>query len=228
MGSVEAARRVTLSPEVTGRIVEVNPAVMPGGSLEAGKLLVRLDDRDYRLAVDQAQAAVEARRSELKIEEGRAVVARREWDGLAGRIDARGRQRKPRPAKAPAGQCTRGPLGCGEAASPGPPSTWSAAPSTCPSTPWWWRRERGRGRGGEPPRPDWPRSSAWIASGSAWPSPWRGSTGSASQGVRARRRDPWPSSIRATRAFGPERVTCSACWAIWTPPGRQARLLVAV
>lgn len=87
MGTVQPSRQVTLQPEVTGRILEQSPALVPGGLLEAGELVARIDDRDYRLAVDQAMATVERSRSELKVEEGRALVAAREWEGLQGRID---------------------------------------------------------------------------------------------------------------------------------------------
>jgi membrane fusion protein (multidrug efflux system) len=51
------ARTVAISSQVNGAIVDV--PVTDNQLLEAGGVLVRIDDRDYRAAVDQAQAQVD-------------------------------------------------------------------------------------------------------------------------------------------------------------------------
>lgn len=79
MGTVMPSRELAVFPEVTGAVVEQNPRLVPGGCLAAGDLMVRIDDRDYRLVVEQQQAAVEKARFDLQVEEGRQVVAQREW-----------------------------------------------------------------------------------------------------------------------------------------------------
>jgi len=84
LGTVKPSKEVTITPEVTGRILEHNPRLMPGGSLKAGELIVRLDAREYELAEAQQLAAVERAEFDLKIEEGRQVIAQREWK-LVGR-----------------------------------------------------------------------------------------------------------------------------------------------
>ncbi len=79
MGTVVAAKRVVLQPEVSGRIIEQSPRLLPGGLFEAGEVVVRIDPRDYETAVKQQEAAVEQARLEIQLEKGRQVIAEREW-----------------------------------------------------------------------------------------------------------------------------------------------------
>jgi membrane fusion protein (multidrug efflux system) len=51
------SRPVSISPEVTGSLVEVR--VNDNQVVKAGDVLARIDDRDYRAAVDNAQAQIE-------------------------------------------------------------------------------------------------------------------------------------------------------------------------
>ncbi len=81
-GVVEPARRITLSPEVTGRIVELSDHLVLGGRIRAGERLVKIDARDYRLDVRARQSAVERARLDLEQEKGRGRVAEREWELL--------------------------------------------------------------------------------------------------------------------------------------------------
>jgi RND family efflux transporter MFP subunit len=82
-GTVTPARQVALTPEIAGRVVWVSDALVPGGRLEAGELMVRLDARDHELAVRQQLAEVDRARMELEIERGRGAVAEREWQLFA-------------------------------------------------------------------------------------------------------------------------------------------------
>jgi len=82
-GVVEPARRITISPEVTGRIVELSDHLVLGGRMRAGEQLVRLDARDYRLDVRARKTAVDRAKLDLEVEQGRSKVAKREWDLLA-------------------------------------------------------------------------------------------------------------------------------------------------
>lgn len=56
-----------LVAEVRGRIVEVAPALVAGGFFESGDLLLRLDDRENRIAVARAEAQVKLRKSEAEL-----------------------------------------------------------------------------------------------------------------------------------------------------------------
>jgi len=83
-GTVIPARSVDLRSEVSGRVVAAHPALEPGGRLRRGRVAVRLDARDYRVRVTEAKAALQQARFELELEEGRQVVARKEFE-LLGR-----------------------------------------------------------------------------------------------------------------------------------------------
>jgi RND family efflux transporter MFP subunit len=78
-GTVQPARKVTLSAEVGGRIVEVSEEAVPGGRVRKGAVLARIDPRDYQLAVQQEEARVRQAQVELELERGRQGVAEREW-----------------------------------------------------------------------------------------------------------------------------------------------------
>jgi len=79
MGTVVAAKRVVLQPEVSGRIVEQSSQLLPGGLFRKGDVILRIDPRDYETAVKQQEAAVEQAHLEVRLEKGRQVIAEREW-----------------------------------------------------------------------------------------------------------------------------------------------------
>jgi RND family efflux transporter MFP subunit len=81
-GLVQAARRVTLTAEVGGRIISHSPQLIPGGRVQKGELLAQIDPRDYRLMVAQEQGRVRQAEVELELERGRQRVALREWELL--------------------------------------------------------------------------------------------------------------------------------------------------
>ncbi len=81
-GTVRARISVQLVPQVSGRIVEVHPAMTAGGFFRAGEPLVVIESTDYELAVRRAEAAVERARVQLQQAEAQAEVARREWDRI--------------------------------------------------------------------------------------------------------------------------------------------------
>ncbi len=62
-GRVRVTTRVQLAAQVSGRVLEV--AVAEGRTVRAGDLLVRIDDREARAAVAQAEAAVDRARGLL-------------------------------------------------------------------------------------------------------------------------------------------------------------------
>jgi membrane fusion protein, multidrug efflux system len=86
-GTVVPRSETALLPEITGRVVQVSPSLLPGGFFETGELLVRLESRDYELAVVSARAQVAQATARLHVEEEEAAVARREWSVL-GRGEA--------------------------------------------------------------------------------------------------------------------------------------------
>jgi len=83
-GNVQPRTQITLSPEISGIVAEVSPALVPGGFFEAGELLVQLEPTDYELAATQAVAQVIAATARLIREEAEAEVASAEWAELGG------------------------------------------------------------------------------------------------------------------------------------------------
>ena len=83
-GTVRPARQVVLQPEVSGRVVWQNDALVPGGYLEKNALLVRIDARDFQLSLESSEANVAKARLDYKLERSRKEVAEREWKLFGG------------------------------------------------------------------------------------------------------------------------------------------------
>lgn len=86
-GTVVPALTIDLAAEISGRVTWKNPELTVGGQVKAGDLLVRIDQRDYKLALAQQTAAVARAEAELELERGRKRVAEEEWR-LFGQADA--------------------------------------------------------------------------------------------------------------------------------------------
>ena len=65
-GTVTPRTQADLIAEVDGRIVWIAPTFAPGGFFDAETPLIRLEARDYELALDRAHASVQRARSERK------------------------------------------------------------------------------------------------------------------------------------------------------------------
>jgi RND family efflux transporter MFP subunit len=83
-GTAEAARVVTLMPQVSGRVTWVSDKLVPGGFVASGERLAQIDPSDYRLAIEQEKSRVRRAELELELENGRGEVAMREWKLLGG------------------------------------------------------------------------------------------------------------------------------------------------
>lgn len=84
MGTVVAAREIELRPQVSGEVAELHPAFVPGGILGEGDGILRIDSRDYNLAVVRQKAQLAQAESALVLEQGRRDVAEREWELVQG------------------------------------------------------------------------------------------------------------------------------------------------
>ena len=81
-GIVVPERQVVVSPQVSGRVVWRSRDLEPGGRVRAGAQLVRIDRRDYELAIRAEQSRVRKAELDLQVELGRQGIAQREWDLL--------------------------------------------------------------------------------------------------------------------------------------------------
>lgn len=78
-GTVIPARQVQLAAEVGGRVTWIDPDLEPGGRFGKGERLLKVDARDYQLAVEQQAAQVTQARTALELEKARRRVAEKEW-----------------------------------------------------------------------------------------------------------------------------------------------------
>ena len=74
-GTINARSYVELVPEVSGRVVEVSTALRAGGSFRAEEILIGIDERDFRFALDQANAEVAGAESNLLLQQTEGGVA---------------------------------------------------------------------------------------------------------------------------------------------------------
>lgn len=81
-GTVIPAREVTIRPQVSGRVISQNEALVPGGHLTKGDEIVRIDPSDYEFALTEKRAELVEAEYENDVEKGRQLVARREFDQL--------------------------------------------------------------------------------------------------------------------------------------------------
>lgn len=81
-GTVQPKVQAEVVPQVSGKVVAINPDFKDGGFIEAGEALITIDPRDYELAVQRAQAEVARAEVELDIERAEAEVSRQEWEQL--------------------------------------------------------------------------------------------------------------------------------------------------
>jgi RND family efflux transporter MFP subunit len=81
-GTVNPKVEVDIIPEVAGKVVYIHPELIVGGLIPANETILRIDPRDYELAVRQSEAAVADATVILEIEQAEAEVARTEWKQL--------------------------------------------------------------------------------------------------------------------------------------------------
>ena len=75
-GTVQPRSQSELIPEVSGRVMWTSPSLVDGGSFAANDVLLRIDDADYRNAVQRSEAALE--RAEVEHEFARDELKRLE------------------------------------------------------------------------------------------------------------------------------------------------------
>ena len=91
-GEVVAARTLVVRPEIGGTIVALSDGLTPGGLVLAGEVLIRLDDREQRLAVAQAEAEMRQIEARIATENGQQERAKRDLARLPGKLTESQRQ----------------------------------------------------------------------------------------------------------------------------------------
>ena len=94
-GTVQNHQRLIVKPEISGRVVKLNPRLVIGETLDKGAALLQIDPRDYRVAMDEQRASLAKAEFDLQVELGNQAVAKREWSLLnpsAGEVNTLSRQ----------------------------------------------------------------------------------------------------------------------------------------
>jgi len=81
-GTVRPTQSSTLVAEVTGTINELSDTFVVGGRFAKGDILVQIDERDYSIALTQAQANLAQSKAVLQEETARGQLAKSEWESL--------------------------------------------------------------------------------------------------------------------------------------------------
>ncbi|BCS87962.1 efflux RND transporter periplasmic adaptor subunit [Pseudodesulfovibrio sediminis] len=84
MGTVTAAREISLESRVSGEVQTVSPNFVPGGFFAQGEEILRINPEDYELALSEVKADVTTAEYDLKLEQGYQKVSAREWNLLKG------------------------------------------------------------------------------------------------------------------------------------------------
>lgn len=86
-GSVIPSRKVIIKPQVSGLVVSQSDSLTSGGHVKAGDEIIRIDSKDYELALAEVRSNLEQARFEREVESGRQVVAEREWNEIQAELD---------------------------------------------------------------------------------------------------------------------------------------------
>jgi RND family efflux transporter MFP subunit len=81
-GSAQPRYEVDVTPQVKGRVSELSPQMVAGGTFRKGELLFAIEDVDYQLAIALAKSSLAQAELELLRNENQADLARREWHSL--------------------------------------------------------------------------------------------------------------------------------------------------
>lgn len=86
MGTVQAAREITLQARVNGEVIETSTELVPGGQFKKNEVILQIDRADYALVVRQRASDLSLARSQLSLELGQQSIAKREYEVLGEKI----------------------------------------------------------------------------------------------------------------------------------------------
>lgn len=87
-GTVSARTVTDLIPQVSGRVIYVSSSMVAGGFFAKDEVLLRLEQKDYELALINARSAVAQAELRLQQEAAEAEVAAAEWEKLGNEEEA--------------------------------------------------------------------------------------------------------------------------------------------
>lgn len=78
--TITPSSETEIAPEVGGTVIEMSPDFVAGGRFQPNQVLLRIDAREYELALEQARARVAQAELRLAQVEAEATQALREWE----------------------------------------------------------------------------------------------------------------------------------------------------
>lgn len=91
LGTVQPSQEITLSPRVRGQVLEISEKLAPGGMVQTGDLLLKIDPSDFENALSISESELEQVQASLEIEEGRQSLAKKELALLEETVDTTNR-----------------------------------------------------------------------------------------------------------------------------------------
>lgn len=88
IGSVRPEQEIEISSRVGGEIISLASEFKPGGFVEQGQSLLRIDPADYQTALIARNSELHQAQAELDLEQGRQELARSDYEDLKGEISA--------------------------------------------------------------------------------------------------------------------------------------------
>ena len=84
-GTVRPSAEIDIIPQISGKVVWMNPGFQSGGRIEAGQTIFRIEEKDYLHRLRETEADLEARRVDLLEAREKAEIARTEYEQFSGR-----------------------------------------------------------------------------------------------------------------------------------------------
>ncbi len=85
-GTVVPDQDIMLSSRVSGEIINLSPAFVPGGFVKKGQVLLQIDPADYEIALALRESELAQAKADLNIEMGRQNIARQDYQLLEDTI----------------------------------------------------------------------------------------------------------------------------------------------
>lgn len=85
-GTVAPAEDILLAPQVGGKIVDIHKDFTPGGFIDAGEVILRIEAADYENLIAQRESELVEAKTELALEMGRQQIAERDFELLGERL----------------------------------------------------------------------------------------------------------------------------------------------
>ena len=85
-GSVIPAEKITLEAQAKGQLIALHGDFEPGGRIAKGEILFNIDDREYQLQVESANASLKKAQADIALEAAQRKVAEKDLELLSKRM----------------------------------------------------------------------------------------------------------------------------------------------